>query len=94
VQKAVKKALDAGLSREDALRALTLSVAELYGVADRLGSLAPGKIANLMVTRGDAFEERTKVEMVFIDGKKYLPPPEVPPVNPAKPTTNGGVRPQ
>ncbi len=37
LQKAVKKAIDNGLSREDALRALTLSPAEIYGVQDRLG---------------------------------------------------------
>ncbi len=90
VQRAVKKAMDAGLSREDAIRALTLSVAELYGVADRVGSIEPGKIANLMITRGDAFEDRTKLEMVVIDGKKYAPPLEVPPPAPAKPATNGG----
>ena len=50
-QRAVKKAIDAGLSREDALRALTLSPAEIYGVADRLGSIEKGKIANLVVTK-------------------------------------------
>ncbi len=50
LQKAVKKAIDAGLSREDAVRALTLSVAEIYGVADRIGSIEKGKIANLVVT--------------------------------------------
>src|SRR6516164_4322109 len=38
LQKAVKKALDAGLSRQDAVRALTLTAAEIYGVQDRLGS--------------------------------------------------------
>ena len=37
--RAVKKAIDAGLSREDALRALTLSPAEIYGIADRVGPL-------------------------------------------------------
>jgi Amidohydrolase family len=94
VQRAVKKAMDAGLSREDAVRAMTLSPAEIFGVADRVGSLEPGKIANLMVTRGDVFEERTRLEMVFIDGKKYMPPPETPPVSPAKPVTNTGAKPQ
>jgi imidazolonepropionase-like amidohydrolase len=90
VQKAVKKAMDAGLSREDAVRALTLSAAEMFGVADRLGSIEKGKIANLVVTRGDIFEERTKIEMVFIDGKRFTPPPEPPPPTPVKPTANTG----
>ena len=39
IQRAVKKAIDGGLSREDAVRALTLSPAEIYGISDRLGSL-------------------------------------------------------
>jgi hypothetical protein len=76
IQRAVKKAMDSGLSREDAIRALTLSPAEMFGVADRLGSIEKGKIANLVVTRGDLFEDRTRVEMVFIDGKKHMPAPE------------------
>ena len=76
IQRAVKKAIDNGLSREDAVRALTLSPAEIYGVADRLGSIEKGKIANLVVTRGEIFEDRTQVEMVFIDGVKHKPAPE------------------
>jgi imidazolonepropionase-like amidohydrolase len=79
LQRAVKKALDNGLSREAALRALTLSPAEIYGVADRLGSIEAGKIGNLVVTRGDIFDDHTKVEMILVDGRKYVPAPEVPP---------------
>src|SRR5207253_1539015 len=78
LQQAVKKAIDAGLSREDAVRALTLSPAEIYGVADRIGSIEKGKIGNLVVTRGDLFDDLTKVEMIFVDGKKYTPAPETP----------------
>ena len=78
LQRAVKKAIDAGLSREDAVRALTLSPAEIYGVADRLGSIEKGKIANVIVTRGDLFDANTKIEMIFVDGKKYTPAVEVP----------------
>jgi len=73
IQRAVKKAMDAGLSREDALRALTLTPAEIYGVANRVGSIEKGKIGNLVVTKGDIFENNTKIEMVFVDGKKYTP---------------------
>ncbi len=73
LQSAIKKALDAGLSREDALRALTLSPAEIFQVADRVGSIEKGKIGNLVVTRGEIFDDRTKVEMIFVDGRKYMP---------------------
>jgi Amidohydrolase family len=76
IQRAVKKAMDNGLSREDAIRAMTLSPAEIYGVADRLGSIEKGKMANLVVTRGDLFDDRTRVEMVFVDGKKHVPAPD------------------
>ncbi len=71
VLKNAKKAIDAGLPADAALRALTLNAAEIFGVADRLGSLEPGKIANLVVTDGDLFEEKTKVKMVFVDGRKF-----------------------
>jgi hypothetical protein len=79
LQRAVKKAIDNGLSREDALRALTLSPAEIYGVQDRLGSIEKGKIANLVVTKGEIFDDRTKIEFVLVDGNKYVPAPEATP---------------
>jgi imidazolonepropionase-like amidohydrolase len=69
--KAAKKSIDAGLTPEAALRALTLSPAEIFGVADRLGSIENGKIANLVVTDGDLFEEKTKIKMVFVDGHRF-----------------------
>jgi len=69
--KAVKKAIDAGLAPDAALRAMTLSPAEIFGVADRLGSIESGKIANLVVADGDLFEEKTKIKMVFVDGRKF-----------------------
>ena len=68
---AVKRAIDAGLTRDVALRALTLSAAEIFGVAQELGSIEKGKIANLVVTDGDVFETKTKVKMVFVDGRKF-----------------------
>ncbi|MFN7921701.1 MAG: amidohydrolase family protein [Bryobacteraceae bacterium] len=78
LRKAVKRAIDAGLSPAAALRALTLSVAEIYGFADRTGSIEPGKIANLVVIGGDLFQESTKIRYVLIDGVKYEPAPEPP----------------
>jgi imidazolonepropionase-like amidohydrolase len=69
--KAVKKSIDAGLPSDAALRALTLTPAEIFGVADRLGSIEKGKIANLVVTDGDLFNEKTKIKFVFVDGKRF-----------------------
>jgi Amidohydrolase family len=69
--KAAKKSVDAGLAPDAALRALTLSPAEIFGVSDRLGSIEKGKIANLVVTDGDLFAEKTKVKMVFVDGRRF-----------------------
>jgi hypothetical protein len=73
LKKALKKAIDAGLSRADAIRALTLNVAEMYGMSDRLGSIDKGKIANLVVTKGEAFDAKSTVEYVFIDGQQFRP---------------------
>ena len=78
LQRAVKKAIDAGLSREDALRAMTLSPAEIYGIDNRLGSIEKGKIANLVVTSGDIFDDRTRVEMIFVDGRNISRKPRPP----------------
>lgn len=69
--KAVKKSIDAGLAPDAALRALTLTPAEIFGVADRLGSIEKGKIANLAVTDGDLFNEKTKIKYVFVDGRRF-----------------------
>jgi Amidohydrolase family len=71
ILKAAKKSIDAGLAPDAALRAFTLSPAEIFGVADRLGSIENGKIANLVVTDGDLFEEKTKIKMVFVDGQRF-----------------------
>jgi imidazolonepropionase-like amidohydrolase len=71
ILKAAKKSIDAGLAPDAALRALTLSAAEIFGVADRLGSIENGKIANLIVSDGDLFEEKTKIKMVFVDGHRF-----------------------
>jgi len=79
VRKALKRAVDAGLSEAAAVRALTLSAADIYGLADRVGSIQPGKIANLLVVKGSLFDEKAKIQYVFIDGVKYEPVPETPP---------------
>jgi imidazolonepropionase-like amidohydrolase len=63
-------AVSYGLPWEQALRAVTLTPAELWGIADRYGSLEPGKVANVVVWSGDPFEFTTRVERVFIRGKE------------------------
>jgi imidazolonepropionase-like amidohydrolase len=57
-----------GMGREDALKAITIVPAEIYGVSDRLGSIEVGKNATLFVCDGDPFETKTQVRYVFIDG--------------------------
>ncbi len=58
-----------GLSHEEALKSVTLSPAEILGVSSRIGSIEPGKIADLVVTDGDLLELRTQVKHLFIAGK-------------------------
>jgi imidazolonepropionase-like amidohydrolase len=77
IMRAVKRAIDNGLAPADAIRALTLSPAEIYGVSDRLGSIDKGKIGNIVVAEGDIFAGG-KVKYVFVDGMKYEPSQEAP----------------
>ena len=60
-----------GMKWDDALRAVTLAPAEIFGVADRIGSLQAGKDANVVVWSGDPFEFATRAEHVFVRGKEY-----------------------
>jgi len=62
-------AVSHGMTWDQALRAVTLAPAEIFGVADRYGSLEPGKVANVVVWSGDPFEFTTGVEHVLIRGK-------------------------
>ncbi len=91
--KALKRSIDLGLKPADAIRALTLSAAEIYGLSGRLGSIDKGKIANLTIIKGDLFDEKATVSMIFIDGKRYLPVPEAPlPARPSGATRTAEVR--
>ena len=58
-----------GLPYDEALKAITLNPAEMFGLADSLGSLEPGKTANVVVANGDPLDVRTSVKQVFIDGE-------------------------
>jgi len=61
-------AVKGGLDRGAALRAVTLAAAEILGVGCRVGSLEPGKDADIVIFTGDPFHYRTRVARVFIDG--------------------------
>lgn len=58
-----------GLTYEQALRSVTLTPAEILGVADKLGSLDVGKVANVVVADGDILDPRTKIRYMFIGGR-------------------------
>jgi imidazolonepropionase-like amidohydrolase len=60
-----------GMTWDDALRAVTLAPAEIFGVADRVGSLQAGREGNVVVWSGDPFEFTTRVEHVFVRGHEY-----------------------
>ena len=67
----IQKAIDAGLSRDKALEALTITPAAFLGLDKALGTIEPGKIANLVLVEGDALAKEPKVKMVFADGRKF-----------------------
>lgn len=82
IMKNIQAAIKAGLPKEEALKALTITPAQFLGFNQILGSLEPGKVANLILTSGEIFEEKTQVEKVFVDGilfKIEKPPKEVKP---------------
>ncbi len=80
------KSVENGLSKEAAIRAMTLSAAEILGVNNQLGSIETGKIANLVVSRGDIFAKDKIITQVFVDGKLFEPKAA------AIPTQGGGGR--
>jgi imidazolonepropionase-like amidohydrolase len=69
----VRKAIDRGLPRDVALRAVTLGAAEALGIADRTGSLDRGKIADVVAWSGEPLTKDAKAKMVFVDGQLYEP---------------------
>ena len=70
----VRLAVRRGLSRDAALAALTSAPAEIFGVADRVGTIAPGRIANLVIATGDLFTEEARVLTTWVDGQPYDTP--------------------
>lgn len=80
------KAIENGLNKDAAIRAMTLGAAEILGVENRLGSIEPGKIANLTVSRGDIFSKDKTITHVFVDGKLFEQKPSE-----RKPATTTGA---
>ena len=76
----IQKAVENGLSKDIAIRALTINAAEIFGAADQLGTIEVGKIANLVVASGDLLSKDARVRHVFIDGDQIdLKKPDVTP---------------
>jgi imidazolonepropionase-like amidohydrolase len=71
--KRVREAMERGLAASDALAAVTTIPARQLGLADRLGTLAPGRIANLVVETGEPFAEHSRVTEIWIDGVRVEP---------------------
>ena len=71
----IRRAIEEGLSADDALRAATLTPAQIFGLDRQLGSLERGKIANVIVTDRPIFERASKVTRVFVDGRELRPQP-------------------
>ena len=65
------KTVENGLSRDTAIRSMTLGSAEILGIGDRVGSIEAGKIANLTVVKGDLFGKDRFVSNVFVDGRPF-----------------------
>lgn len=60
---------DGGLTADQALRALTVNAARMAGAADRVGTLAKGKIANVIIVEGDLFADQPHIRRVFVGGR-------------------------
>jgi hypothetical protein len=71
LRKHVGKAIEAGLPERAAVAAFTTVPAEMLGMDDRLGTIEAGKIANLVVTDGPLFAEKTQVREVWVDGSRF-----------------------
>jgi len=70
--KQLRKAIEHGLSEAGALKALTHTPAVMLGVEDKLGSLAPGKVASFLVTSGPVFDKKTEIHESWIQGRRHM----------------------
>jgi imidazolonepropionase-like amidohydrolase len=67
----IRSTIEAGLSADEALRALTVTPARVLGVDRIAGTVDVGKLANLVVTEGDLFDRNGRIRHVFVEGKKF-----------------------
>ncbi|HUG68551.1 MAG TPA: amidohydrolase family protein, partial [Pirellulaceae bacterium] len=74
--KAVRTAVERGLPSDAALRALTTTPAELFGAEESVGTVERGKLANLVVTDGELFADKTKIVETWVNGTRYEVAPE------------------
>ena len=77
-RKRLADAITHGLTRDEALAALTTTPARILGIDGRTGTLENGKLANLIVASGDPFDTESKFEAMFVAGLPVLLPPEAP----------------
>ena len=70
-KKKLQKAIESGLTKTQALEALTTRPAQLLGKSSQLGTLEPGKYANFLITSGDLFESTTTLYENWVQGRKY-----------------------
>ena len=84
---AVQKAIEAGLPRDKAVEALTRTPAAFFGLDRALGTIEPGKVANLVLTEGELLAKETKVRYAFVDGTRFELK-EAKPGEGGKPTVN------
>jgi hypothetical protein len=83
----IQKAIEAGLPKEKAIAALTTTPAAFFGLDRALGTIEPGKIANLVITEGELLAKEAKVRYVFADGTRFELK-EAKPGDGEKPTVN------
>jgi imidazolonepropionase-like amidohydrolase len=68
----LRTAMDFGLSEKAALNALTVNPAQMLGVADKVGTLAKGKMANFIITSGDLFKKDNIIYENWVEGRQYV----------------------
>ncbi len=84
------RAIEAGLPKDEALKAMTIYPAQIFGLSEQLGSIEKGKIANLVIASGDLFARDTKIKHVFVDGKPFEIKAAEAPQRPGGPMAGGG----
>jgi imidazolonepropionase-like amidohydrolase len=67
----IRRMIAAGLPEDAALASLTITPAQMLGIADRVGTIDNGKIANILITDKPYFDEKSKIRYVFVDGNPY-----------------------